>query len=178
MAVGLIVISAVVVVAALASSTAVGLASLVSLAAGAVSSRMVYTELTQTRRDAALDRAALSRDFGTAMTRTHAEHAQFTAVMTSRIAGRDTAIVELHRTVHLAELRAVEAEARVTREAKRANDAQERLSTLLDEVLTQQAEVLAGVGIPEAAELPAIADLLAWEDHAGAALLDEARHQA
>jgi protein phosphatase 1 regulatory subunit 37 len=180
-AVGLLALAAVVVAAAVVSSTWVSAAAVFSLLAGVTSSRIVYTEVTQTRRDNAIERAELARNFGHAMTKTHDEHQAFTTTMSTRLAAKDKTIVELNGTIRLAEMRADEAEIRVKREAKRANEAQERLSVLLDEVLTSQTEALQGVGIPEAADLPTIVDLLAWEDRASEAFLDgleDMRHQA
>ncbi len=178
LAVGLLVIAAAVVAAAVITTTWLGAAAIFAVLSGAVSSRVVYTEVTQTRTEAAVERARLAREFGAAMTLSHHEHAAFTTMMTARVAARDQTIVELNGTIRLAEKRADEAEVRVKREAKRANDAQEHLATLLDEVLTAQAEALAGVGIPEAADLPTVVDLLAWEDRTSEALLDELRHHA
>jgi hypothetical protein len=184
-AAGLLVLAAVVVVAAVVTSTWVSAAAVACLLAGATSSRIIYTEVTQTRRDSAVARAEQARDFGHAMTKTHAEHLTYTATMMTRLADRDQEIVSLNGTIRLAEKRADVAEARVKRESKRANDAQERLSALLEEVRAAQeaadqaaaeesAEVWAGLGIPEAAELPTVVDLLAWEERADEALLGDA----
>jgi hypothetical protein len=183
-AAGLLALAAVLVVAAVATSTWVSAAAIASLVLGVTSSRIVYTEVTQTRREAAIARAEQARDFGAAMSKSHAEHLAFTATMNTRIADRDQAIVALNGTIRLAERRADDAEARVKRESKRANDAQERLSTLLEEVrlaqeaadeaaVQESAEVWAGLGIPEAAELPTVVDLLAWEERADEALLGD-----
>ncbi len=178
MAAGLLALAAAAVVAAVLTSTWVSAAAIFSVLAGATSSRIIHTEVIQTRRAAAIERVQLSRDFGLAMAKSHEEHTSFTSTMTSRLAARDQTIVELNGTIRLAERRADEAELRVKHEAKRANDAQERLAALLDEVLTAQAEALAGVGIPEAADLPTVVDLLAWENSAGDALLEDVRRQA
>ena len=62
------------------------------------------------------------------------EHAEFTTVMTDRLVRRDREVAALEDDVVAAEQRAIEAEARVQREARRANDAQERLVTLTERV--------------------------------------------
>ncbi len=170
-------LAAVAVIAAVATSTWVDAAAIFSLLAGATSSRIIYTEVTQSRREAAHDRAEMAKDFGAAMTKTQTEHAAFTSAITSRLLARDRAIMELDGTLRLAERRADEAEVRVKREAQRANEAHERLSVLLDEVLAQQT-ALEGDDIPEAADLPTIVDLLAWEERADEAMLEDLRHQA
>lgn len=170
---------------AVTTSTSTGAAAVVSLLFGATAARLVYTEVTHTRRAAARDRAALSREFGDAMTRTHTEHAAFTATMTERIARRDSAIIELSGTIRLAEARAAEAENEAQLEGKRAAEAEERIAAMFEELLVDENpfflhddEALAGVGIPEAADLPTIVDLLAWESRAHEVLLEGRRQQA
>ncbi|MFY9913442.1 MAG: hypothetical protein WAK18_02155 [Nocardioidaceae bacterium] len=184
-AVLLLVAAAAVVVFSVSTSTSTGAAAIVSLLLGASASRLVYTEVTHTRRAAARERAALSREFGEAMTRTHTEHAAFTTTMTERIAHRDSAIIDLNGTIRLAEQRAAEAENEAQLEGKRASEAEERLSAMFEELLVDQPpllvpeeEALAGVGIPEAADLPTIIDLLAWESRAHETLLESRRQQA
>ncbi len=185
-AVLLLVAAAAVVVFAVSTSTYTGAAAVVSLLLGVTAARLVYTEVTHTRRAAARERAALARDFGDAMTKTNTEHAAFTATMTQRIARRDSAIIELSGSIHLAEQRAAVAENEAQLEGKRAAEAEERLSAMFEELLVDESEnpffaddaALAGVGIPEAAELPTIVDLLAWEDRAHEVLLEGRRQQA
>ena len=170
-------LAAVVVMAAVVTSIWVDAAAVFSLLAGATSSRIIYTEVTQSRLEAAHERAEQAKDFGAAMTQSRVEHSEFTALMSARLADRDRTISELDGTVRLAEKRAAEAEARVKRESQRANEAREQLSVLLDEVLAQQT-ALEGADIPEAADLPTIVDLLAWEDRVGEDVLEDLRHQA
>lgn len=155
-----------VVLAALVASTWVSAAAVFALLAGAISSRIVYAEVTQTRRAAGIDRSTQARDFGAAMTRMYHEHATFTAAMTSRLESHDKTIVELASTIRLAFKRAHDAQARVQIEAERADNVQARLSALLDDVLTSRSDALVGVGVPEAAGLPTIADLLSWDNRA------------
>jgi hypothetical protein len=176
-AVSMLGLAAVAVIAAVVTSMWVDAAAVFSLLAGATSSRIIYTEVTQSRREAAHDRAELAKDFGSAMTTAHDEHAEFTAMMSSRLAERDRTISELDGTVRLAEKWADEAEVRVKRESQRADEAREQLAVLLDQVAAQQA-ALEGADVPEAADLPTIVDLLAWEDRAGEEMLEDLRHQA
>jgi chromosome segregation ATPase len=181
-ATALLLVAAVVVAAAILTSTLVAGAAVLSVLAGALSSRIVWTEVVQTRRDNAIERAEMARDFGVAMTKSLSEHQAYTQNVNARLASKDKTIVELTGTIRLAEKRADEAESRVKREAKRANEAQERLSVLLDEVLTANADLVeeewASAGIPEAAELPTIVDLLAWEDRVNESIVEDLRHQA
>jgi hypothetical protein len=142
----------------------VSTAAVVSLLAGVVASRIVYAEVVQTRAQASRDRAEQARAFEATITRNLSEHAEFTTLMASRLRERDGTIRELHGTIRLAERRAEDAESRVRRESRRANEAQHRLSVLLDEVAAHQAAIAETASTEELAELPTIVDLLAWEE--------------
>ena len=116
-----------------------------------------------------------NEDYATAK---QAEHTTFTVTMTSRLAEKDQTIRELDGTVRLAERRADIAEERVQREAKRANEAQARLSDLLDDVLAAREEMDES-GEAALQDLPTIVDLLAWEDRVSeATTVEELRKQA
>ncbi len=160
-AAGLLATSALTVVASVVAGVWVGAAALFAVLGGTAAARIVYNEVVQTRRDAARDRVEQARSFGTEMTRARRDQRVFSAAMTARLASRDRTISELHGTIRLAERRADEAETSSAREARRADDVQTRLTALLDEVLAQP-PVLAMEA--EATELPAIVDLLAWEE--------------
>jgi TolA-binding protein len=154
--------------------TSVSVAAVVALLAGLVASRIVYAEVVQTRAHASRDRVEQARAFEAAITRNLSEHAEFTTLMSGRLRERDGTIRELQGTLRLAERRADDAESRVKREARRANEAQHRLSVLLDEVAAHQAALQAAVhtdgdtteaaSTEELSELPTIVDLLAWEE--------------
>jgi len=164
------------VAAAVAAQVAVSSAAVAAAVGGVVASRIVATELKQTRQTCAADRAEQARGFGTAMKQAHREHVAFTAVMGLRLeqaghtlAVRDSTIAELEGTLRLADLRIAETERLAERECARADDAEHRLSTLLDEVLTQPQPVTDPSSVSldgelEAAELPTIVDMLAWEE--------------
>jgi hypothetical protein len=175
----LVVLAACGVGAALLSSTSVRAAAVVAATAGLISARIMYAEVVTTRRHYAHERALQAKSFGQAMAYTQKQQSAFTQLMTSRIAEKDLTIRELSGTVRLAEVRADEAEARVQREARRATEAQARLSELLDEVLAHQAAAAPaappGDELRDATELPTIVDLLAWEDRLNESMLDELR---
>jgi hypothetical protein len=124
------------VVAALPSQSPLwlSLAALFALASGWASARIVYTELAQSRREAATDRAAQAHAYRMLFTSRANEHAEFTTAMTDRLVRRDRDLAELENTVVEAESRAIEAEARVQREARRANEAQEKVAELTERV--------------------------------------------
>ena len=166
------------VAAAVAVGSAVSVAAVVAAIMGLIAVRIMYAEVTETRRRCSAERAAQAKSFGAALTARQAEHTAFTVTMTSRLAEKDQTIRELDGTVRLAERRADIAEERVQREAKRANEAQARLSDLLDDVLAAREEIDES---REAAlqDLPTIVDLLAWEDRVSeATTVEELRKQA
>ncbi len=169
--------SAVLVAAALVVGAAVvvGLAAVGSVLLGVAAARILYAEVVQTRHRAARDRADQARAFGTALTAAYVEHTEFRTTLTSRLAARDRAIAELAATVRLVDSRADEAAAlavretlRAEREQQRADDAQGRLSALLDEVLAYQVPPLRpdepAEGEDDADALSTVVDLLAWEE--------------
>ena len=161
-------------------------ASVVALASGWAAARIVYTELAQSRREAAADRAAQAIAYRSMFSERATEHAEFTTAMTDRIVRRDAEIAELETTVVEAEKRAIEAEARVQREARRANDARDKVAELTERVQeleirkAEEDDELAtwnpdldvplpvegdGVGF----DLDAVVDLLVWEERVSAA---------
>jgi hypothetical protein len=127
-----------------------------SLACGWAAARIVYTELVQSRREAAADRAEQARAYRSMFAERATEHAAFTTSMTDRLARRDREVAELESTLVSAETRAMQAEARVQREARRANDATARAEELgqrveeLEEALVirraEEVDELAGWG--------------------------------
>lgn len=164
-ATGLLAAACLVVVPSVITGTGTAVAAVLGLVAGILACRIVYSEVVQTRAQAARDRAEQARAFEATITRNLEEHADFTALVSRRVEERDRTITELHGTIRLAERRADDAELRVLRESRRANDAQRRLSVLLDEVAAHQAALEAEAAATEQlSDLPTIVDLLAWEE--------------
>jgi hypothetical protein len=174
----LVVVAAGGVVAAVVAGSAVSVAAVVAAVVGMVAVRIMHAEVIQTRRRSSADRSAQAKSFGAALVAKQAEHTAFTLSMTSRLAEKDQTIRELDGTVRLADRRADIAEERVRRESKRANEAQARLSDLLDDVLAAREEIDES-GETALQDLPTIVDLLAWEDRVGEATeVEELRKQA
>jgi hypothetical protein len=162
-------LAALVVVLALPTQSPVllSISSVFALLCGAAASRIVYSELLQSRREAAADRAAQAQAYKSMFSERAAEHAEFTTAMTERLAGREREVRELESTIVLAEQRAIEAEARVLRESRRANQAQERIAELqqaLEIRKAQESDELAAWD----GDLETVVDLLAWEDKVSA----------
>ena len=64
-------------------------AAVASVVLGAAATRITYSELLQTRRDAARDRAEQARDYRALTEERTAEHAEFSARMTARVDRQD-----------------------------------------------------------------------------------------
>lgn len=169
-AVALLALATLVVVLALPTQSPVWLSfsSVFALVCGALSSRIVYTELLQSRQEAAADRAAQAQAYKTMFHERAAEHAEFTSTMTERLALRDRSIQELEGTIVLAEARAIEAETRVKRESRRANEAQDLVAQLQEQLeirKAEQADELASwEGWDGAMDAETVVNLLAWEE--------------
>src|SRR3954471_8639236 len=87
-------------------------AALLAVACGWASARIVYSELLQSRREAAADRAAQAQAYRSMFTERASEHAEFTTSMTDRLVRRDRAVAELESTLVSGETRALGGEAR------------------------------------------------------------------
>ena len=147
--------------------------SVFALVCGFAASRIIYNELLQSRREAATDRASQAQAYRSMFSERAAEHAEFTTAMTDRLAVRDRSIKELEGTIVLAEKRAMEAETRVKREARRANDAMELVASLQEQLEIRKAEeadeLASWEGWDGVMDASTVVDLLAWEDKANAA---------
>ena len=161
--------------------------SVFALLSGFVAARIIYSELVQSRREAATDRAVQAQAYRTMFSERADEHAEFTTAMTERLAARERSIRELEGTIVEAEQRAMEAEARVKRESRRANEAQERVLELQETLEIRKAEeadeLASWDGWRESMELErdpdAMVDLLAWDEKvaAGAAAPEGAQEK-
>ena len=152
--------------------------SVVALVCGFAAARIVYNELVQSRREAATDRAAQAQAYRSMFSERAEEHAEFTTAMTERLANRERAVRELEGTIVLAEQRALEAEARVRREARRANEAAEHVAELQQALEIRKAEEADELASWEGWEAETVVDLLAWDEKVTAAAhADQRQHQ-
>jgi Skp family chaperone for outer membrane proteins len=172
---------AVVVALSIATVAALSVASVFSLLCGWAAARIVYSELVDSRRVHARDRAAQAQSFKTLFTERSEEHASFAAAMSDRLTAREREVRELEGTLRLSEGRATNAEERVRREARRANQAQERVAELevaLAIRTAEEADELASWVPGGHDDMDTVVDLLRWEDRSQAlqaeAIIDEA----
>ena len=169
--------AAVVVALSLATVPALSVASILSLLCGWAAARIVYSELIESRRVHARDRAAQAQSFRTLFTERSEEHAAFAAAMSDRITAREREVRELEGTLRLSEGRATNAEERVRRESRRANQAQERVAELevaLAIRTAEEADELASWVPGGYDDMDTVVDLLRWEDRSMTLQDDEA----
>jgi hypothetical protein len=166
----LLLVATLVVLAAVIAGALVSEAAIAGVALGVLAGRILYVEITHSRRVYAAERAELARSFRDSLAGAHERHQQHAATLTRGITERDTTIRQLEGTLVLADRRADEAATSVLRESKRANEAQERLAAVLDEVLgtsgpedVDAARASEGVFSDELVDLPTVVDLLGWE---------------
>ena len=160
----LVVLVVVLVAVTVSSSAWLTPASLLAVAAGWAAARIIHTELVQSRRDNATDRAAQARAYRSIFAERSLEHAEFASAMVGRVTARDRTITELTVAVADAARRVTKAESRVQRECRRADDADASVAELLGRIemvearKAEQFDQLAGW---EGFET--VVDMMAWE---------------
>ena len=150
-------------------------AAVFALVCGWAAARITYSELAQSRREAAADRAAQAQAYRTMFSQRASEHAEFTSAMTDRLVRRDREVAELETAVVAAEQRAMQAETRVQRESRRANEAQEQVARLQEQIEqleagADEADPLAGWDAAGlfAPQLDTVVDLITWDEKVAA----------
>lgn len=147
-------------------STLVLLSALASLVLGAAATRITYSELLQTRRDAAEDRTRQAQAYRDITERRTLENIAFAEEMRSRMIEREETIDHLEVELAKALERAATATAKVGAEARRADLAEVeglRLSEVLEDSESRAAEAIVRVAELEA-EIDALrAELDAWQ---------------
>ena len=121
-AVGLLVIAALVVVGAILTGSwaMVVFAAALAIGCGIASTRITYTELCDTRRDAAADRAAQAKDYLILARARSAEHEVYVTSIEARIAEREECLAELEGALGSAQKRAATATRKKNSETRRA----------------------------------------------------------
>ena len=167
-AAALLLLSAALVLGAVATGqfTLVLLSALAAVALGTASMRITYSELLQTRRDAAADRARQAQAYRDITARRTAENVAFASDMRARIVDREETIGHLEVELGKALERAATSMLKMSSEARRADQASATVSTLtvsLDESEERAAEAIVLVAELES-ELDTLrAELDAWK---------------
>lgn len=181
-ATGLVCLAAGAVLAAVALTTAVAAAATLAAVTGVAAVRILHTEVVQNRRDTARSRADQALAFGHALTGLRAQHSQAVGEMAVGLVQRDRTIRDLNGRLRAAEERTASADTRADREARRADEAQTRLSEVLDAVLAQHVSVSdpdEGTDLnDDRRPLPTVVDMLEWEERSTASRPELPRRHA
>lgn len=167
-AAGLIVVAALAVLGAVLSGSwlLVTVAAVLGVVLGATATRITHSELLQTRRDAAKDRAVQAQAYRDLTVARTAEHAEFTAAMQARMDQQDTALSELEVALTSAQKRAADATRKLNAEARRAEVAEQEgrtVSARLGEAEERAAEAIVRVAELEAEIDTLRAELAVWQ---------------
>ena len=151
--VALLCTATVVVLASLPTRSALwlSLASVSALVLSWAALRMMWTEVLQSRRDNAADRAAAASAYRSLFSVRAAEHAEFTTAMTERLAEAHISQRELEGLLVQHRTRTQRAETRLAAESRALDEARAAVRRL--------EETVAGLQ-------PAVVDLVAWEEQA------------
>ena len=182
-AVSLMSLATVLVALALPTGSALwlGLAAVVSLVCGWASARIVWTEVLQSRREAARDRAVQAQAYRSMYAERAGEHAEFTTVMTDRLARREREVADLQAEVGRAVRRAAGAEARVQELEERVVELEVAAAERADELAVWDPEAATADSTADPTADPTadvVADLVAWEARASSARAAAERKRA
>jgi chromosome segregation ATPase len=142
------------------------LAAISSVVLGVAATRITHSELLQTRRDAARDRAAQATAYRDLTDQRTAEHTAFANGMRARVDQQEHALTELEGALSAAQKRAAEATLKFNAEARRAEVAEQegRATTArLEEAEERAAEAVLRVAELEQELDVARAELHAWQ---------------
>jgi hypothetical protein len=145
--------------------------SVLALLLGWAAARMMWTEVLQSRREQATDRAAAASAYKSLFAQRAAEHAEFTTAITERLAEARLLQRELEGVVVATERRAIEAETRLSRDSRRLVEVQQRVHELEQQLAVRDAEQADALASWEGEGGETVAELVDWD--AGAAQLRE-----
>jgi hypothetical protein len=146
--------------------------SVVALLLAWASLRIMWTEVLQSRRENAADRAAAASTYRSLFSLRAAEHAEFTTAMTERLAESNLSVRELQGELVLAQrqaadamVRAESAEHTLDRARGRVSELEQSIELLRTERAAEEADALAsweaeGGGEPARGSVD---DLVTWE---------------
>ena len=141
-------------------------AAVSSVVLGAAATRITHSELLQSRRDAARDRAEQAQAYRELTDQRTTEHLTFSRAMQARSDQQELALNELESALGEAQRRAAEATRKFNAEARRAELAEQEgraVGTRLEEAEEQAAETALRVSELEQELDVARAELAAWE---------------
>jgi len=150
--------------------------SVLALALGWAALRIMWTEVLQSRRENAADRAAAATAYKSLFSLRAAEHAEFTTAMTERLAESNLSVRELQGELVLAQRQAADAVVRAESAERSLEDVRGRVGELEQSIemlraerAAEEADALAAweaEGGPELGAQPArgsVDELVTWE---------------
>ena len=153
LAVVLLSVASVAVLASLPTRSALWLsfAAVLALALSGAALRTMWTEVLESRRENAADRAAAAAAYRNLFSKRAAEHAEFTAAMTDRLAEAHLAARELEGLIVQHETRAQRAESKLVTVTEAHVEAKARVQRLEQALIALQAD-------------GSVVDLVAWDE--------------
>lgn len=142
----------------------VTLAAVVALVLGTAATKITHSELLDSRREAAGDRAAQAKAYAELTEVRTAESVEFAADMTGKVAKRDATIDRLEKRLADAAAELADARRELSATTDRADDAQRTADRLGRQLAA--AEERAGQAVVRVAELEAEIDVLTAQLHA------------
>lgn len=146
------------------SPALLSVSSVLALVLGWAALRIVWTEVLQSRREHATDRAATASAYRSLFSERAVEHAQFTSVMTERLAESNTSVHELQVALVNAQRQAAELAARADTAESAFASALVRIAELERsiEVLRDQHE--AELALLDETDPGSVDDLMAFDE--------------
>ncbi|RNM16741.1 hypothetical protein [Nocardioides pocheonensis] len=148
------------------SPVVLSVSSVLALALGWASLRIMWTEVLQSRRENAADRAAAASAYKSLFSLRAAEHAEFTTAMTERLAESNLSVRELQGEL-------VQAQRQLARTQREAGDAVTRVAelersieTLRAERAAEEADALASWEAEGGPARGSVDELVSWEEKA------------
>lgn len=139
-AVALLLVSAALVAGAVLSGSwlLVSSAAVLGVVLGAAATKITHSELAQSRRDAARDRAEQAQAYRRLNDERSAEHASFVSTMQARIEEREEALAALQDELGTAQVRSAEVLQKMNAEARRADLAEGELERVRERAETAE----------------------------------------
>jgi Skp family chaperone for outer membrane proteins len=156
------------------SPALLSVAAVVAVVLGWAALRMTWTEVLQSRRENATDRAAAARAYRSLFSERAAEHAEFTTAMTERLAESQLTMRELQGVLAVEQRRAARAEHQLADAERRVSASEHRVAELQDELDRRRAEEADALATWEAeggvTVTDGVEDLVAFDDKVSAAV--------
>ena len=136
------------------------------LALGWAALRIMWTEVLQSRRENAADRAAAASAYKSLFSLRAAEHAEFTTAMTERLAESNLSVRELQGELVQAQRQLASSQRRLAETASRAESAETSLEQLRAERAAEEADALASWEADGGPARGSVDELVSWEQKA------------